>query len=666
MMKHKILFLILCGCLMAMSLRAQYQLTPECYVDIEPNRYVIHFTLPNYTLEDEDGNDHEEGNGECEDEDNCGVFSDIVMDDNIEYDITDVFGYPELPFFSLNLLLPECVSNVVVYMEKSEIDQDYPPHFISPATKGRSINEYGEYTELDDKCFNSEYYNYGESANYPHGFYRDYYAISSVCNLFNSTGVTLSIYPFAYYPEYGYMDVLLDAVFVIEFECGDLITTIDEIQASSEYNALVTQLYFDTFNDMDIVNKTINNGRYLIVAAHRDMEEILMPYVHYKQSQNYETEVIYLDDYGIVGNVGMIKDFVNNRSDFVLLVGNLEDIPPCWGIDDADMPYTDDCYHAFLGRWIVGETRGEYDDLRNIINKTIQTEMGYVNSYSLAALFSGTDTQKRVSKKFYRNIKKIAYKSFDPMGIPYTLYDGRNYSQVQGRAYMTNELQSNPRFFVYRGHGYQDANSSGIASPYWLGSSMVYRLTGAIPTPIGFGFACSLNTYNMNGSFGTKWTSSKSGGGVAFYGATTPSYRSSNDCLAKRVFRTLRKMSNKIENFPLSVWLKLSELNYYLALSTWQRGVQIDKYNLIGDPTLAVYGMNNAGSWAPFHMPKHESSNETNELSIVSVDIFDANGRKIASVPDKSDLDVSLAQKGVYLVKTTYIDGTYSIEKFIK
>ena len=663
-----------------LSLKAQYQLTPECYVDIEPNRYIIHFTLPAYSLEDEDGNDYVEGNGEyAGEDDDCGTFTEIVMGDDVEYDVTDEAGYPELPFFSVNLLLPECASNVNVSLESSAMEQDYPPYYISPATRGSWVNEYGDITELDDECFNSEYYYNGYTNEYPNGFYRDFYSVSNVYSVFNSTGITFSIFPFSYYPEQGYMDVLREAVFIIEFDCGDVLSTIDEIQSNPEYNSIAAQLYFDTFNEIDVVNNTGSNGKYLIVAAHRDMEESIMPYVYYKQSQNYNTEVIYLDDYGAIGNSSFIRDLIYWNDilpypDFVLLVGNLSEIPPCWGYDDADAPYTDDCYHPFLGRWIIGETQdelGEYADLRHIIDKTIQTEIDYVYSYSTASLFSGTDSKRRVSKKFYRNIKRVANKSFSPMGIPYTLYDGRNFSQTMAQSYMINALQSSPRFFIYRGHGYAGSYSSGIASPYWLGSWDVPSFGNGSPTPMGFGFACSLNTYNTDYNFGARWVASDGGGGAAFYSATTPSYRSSNNYLAKRMFKMLRKMTNKLDNFPLSVWLKLGELNYYWSFPTWMRGIQIDKYNLIGDPTLAVYGMDMGGSYAPFHMPRQQNKDVINtdisdDSSIISIEIYDISGKRITSIKDLLQMNNLPLQSGVYVIKTTYNDGTFNTNKIIR
>lgn len=666
-------------CMNVLSVKAQYQITPECYVDIEPNRYVIHFLLPDYNLEDEDGNDYEEGNGEGGEDDDCGIFTEIIMGDDVEYDVTDEAGYPELPFFSVNLLLPECVSNVDVIMESSAIEQDNPPYYISPATRGSWVNEYGDVTELDDECFDLEYYCNGYTSEYPNGFYRDFYSVSNVYSVFNATGITFSIYPFSYFPEQGYMDILREAVFIIDFDCGDVLSTIDEIQSNLEYNSVAAQLYFDTFNEMDVVNNTGSNGNYLVVAAHRDMEESIMPYVYYKQSQNYNIGVIYLDDYGAIGNSSSIHNLIywNDtlpNPDFVLLVGNLSEIPPCWGVDDADAPYTDDCYHPFLGRWIIGKKQdelGKYADLRNIIDKTIQTETNYVHSYSTASLFSGTDSKRRVSKKFFRNIKRVANKSFSPMGIPYTLYDGRNFSQTMAQSYMINALQSLTRFFIYRGHGYVGSYSSGIASPYWLDSSDIQFFNNGSPTPMGFGFACSLNTYNTDYNFGARWVASNGGGGAAFYSATTPSYRSSNNYLAKRMFIMLRKMTNKLDNFPLSVWLKLGELNYYWSFQTRMRGIQIDKYNLIGDPTMAVYGMDIGGGYAPFHMPRQQNKNVisteiSDDSSISSIEVYDISGKRITYIKDLHQMNNLLLQSGVYVIKTTYNDGRFNTNKIIK
>ena len=189
-MKKKQLLLLLLMALMCTEVRvfAQTQITPECDVVIEPDKYIIHFTLPEYWFENDDNS------GEGGLNDSCGIFSEIVMEDDVDYDVTDMAGYPELPFFSLNLLLPECATNINVYMLSSAIEQDYPPYYISPAQKGSWITENGDTIELDEECFNTEYYYGGYTNEYPYGFYRNFYSASNIYSTFNANGITFSIF----------------------------------------------------------------------------------------------------------------------------------------------------------------------------------------------------------------------------------------------------------------------------------------------------------------------------------------------------------------------------------------------------------------------------------------------------------------------------------------
>lgn len=658
-------------CVNVFVLQAQ-QLTPECYVDIEPDRYIIHFVLPPYDLQYEDENDYEAENNYGED-DNCGIFTEIVMGDDIDYDVTDVPGYPQLPFFSLNLLLPECVEDVNVYMEFPVIhNQIYLDYLISPAIKGNWINENGDEVSLDEECYNSEYYNYGHTCDYPDGFCRDFYSTSGIYTVRNTKGITLSIHPFSYYPTQCNMDVLQEAIFVVEFDCGDLITTIDEVDSTDDFDSFVAKLSFDTYNDTEIYPPSYK-GKYLIIASQYSMAEFLDFYVDYKRQQNYETEVIYLDQIGELGNPEFIQhliccDNILDSPDFVLLVGNLNEIPPC-------SPYSDSPYHTLVGRWIVNGDAGYHIELQTAINKTIQSEIGYNYISSSAVLFSGIDSKKRLSKNFYRSIKRMANKSFNPLGIPYTLYDGRN-SNI-GFNSMRQSLQATPSFLVYNGHGTtlmlgNNIVASGISTPYKIlpdgqdAASTVYNhisdLNNGIPFPMGFGFACSLNSYETDESFGAEWVNS-SNGGVALYASTTISYVTPDNILSKRIFKRLRKSTNKIGNFPLGLWLYLGESDYYHAFPTPTRSGQINKYNLIGDPTLYVYGMD--GDAAPFHMPYNKNINNSDEIvDNVRIDIYDISGKLLQTITNEVQ-DINL-QAGIYILQYIDANGNMTTEKIIK
>lgn len=647
--------------------QAQYQITPECYLEIEPNRYIIHFTLPDYTLVNETIEDYEG-------EDICELFSRIEMEDTVSYDMTDEIGYPELPFFSIDLPLPDCATNVEVGIEHSSIDIDYPQYFIEPAKLGSWINEEGEYVGLNEDCYNTEYYSNGYTNEYPEGFYRNFYSTSEAYSVSGYNGFTLSIHPFSYRPEEGnVIYVLREVTFVVEVGCGNLLSTISDIQSGTSQNAVIAQLYYDNFADSNAdINSGTNfgaRGKYLILAANRNMEEYLTPYMYHKRSQNYNVGIIYLDEYGALGNRDAIKELIDTNdslvnSDYVLLVGTLEDIPASKGWNSMDHPYSDEDYHDYIGRWIVSPNpQGYYTDLELIVDKTIQTEADYVARSSTAALFSGKDSKRIISKHFFKHNKRLAKKSFYKMGIPYTLYDGRDYNQNQANNKMVTAINNHTRFLIYNGHG----NKFFIGDPYYLYATNIAGLTNTSPCPMGFGFACLLNSYTTNAHFGAKWVAN-TGGGVTFYGSTVNTGISSDNFLSNKIFKQLKKLTTKIHNFPISWWIEIAETKYYRALSTSTRRKQIEKYNLIGDPTLFIYGLDEDGNAAPFHLTKKDNFNEQsidsiNDL-IISMELYDINGQKLSINTNNQVLDE--LPSGVYIIRIQYNDGTCNIQKIIK
>ena len=674
-------FLFILGMFCAVSqvsAQTQITITQGCYVTMEPNRYIVHFSLPDYWYQDEDGNDYEEGDGDGGDDDGCGTFSEIVMGNNAEYDVTDIPGYPALPFLSMDLLLPECAENIIVTSMAGVTTYDNPPHYISPAFMGSEVDENGDVIEeLDEDCYNIEYYTSGATNDFPYGFYNhESYTVSDIYTESGYKGFTFSIFPFSYHPENGQMEVLREMQFIIEFDCGDLDNTIAEIQETATVDATAAQLYFDTFNGMDIVphTSTGENGSYLIIASHRDMEGSLSQYVQYKQSQNFNTEVIYLDDFGALGDRMMIELLIKfnvllPNPDYVLLVGSLNDIPPYSGTGTGAHPFTDDGYHPRLGRWIISDIynySGHYPDIDNIINKTIDTEQAYVNTLSTAALFSGKDNKKRRSKFFFNDLKKIANASFSDMGILYTLCNGRTIpNESSAQTYMRNAIQNHPRFFIYSGHGYD----LGISVPYNINTSNIGFLSYQSPFAMGFGFACHLNSYTLDENFGARWVAAPNIGGVTFYGSTITTYFYPDRYLSKKIFTQLRKITNKMANFPISLWLRTGESKYYNALKVVWRRRQVKKYNLIGDPTLAVYGMDNSGTYAPFHAPERETiANKAtgNELSVAKKEIYDISGKKITGIDGSVGIETLPLQPGVYVVKTIFMDGSFETNKIIK
>lgn len=639
-------------------------LHPEYTLSVDGNRYIIDFVMPEYRIMREDSLDAAEerhfGPWVSMKEDDCPVFD--IIDVRADCDYTDITSYPELPFFSIDLLIPRNAESVKVQFLPNDMEEVFLNRYIQPAV-----------SELDSEedCFNFQYYKNGADSAYPNGFYRRYYELSDIYTLDAWRGVTLSIFPFAYYPDAYTAKVLKTGRFVIEFDKGDLTKEISDVLQYSDLTATMAKLTFNTFDD-DAV-KLDERPSYLIVAAQEAMASCLQPYVNYKIGQGFNAQVVYLDQYGkLKCNGDVMKDFINKNNgvcsnpDYVLLVGDLKDIPPYSGKNIDTDPYTDDPYHPRISRWIVKEKDGRFPDLTAIITKTMDTEYKYTQSNSSAALFSGIDKEKKgFSRRMFKSIKYTARQSFAKMQVPYTLYDGRsvavNFNSVK------SALQANPRFFVYSGHGAGDPNPR-IADPYNIYATSaptnILALQNTVPFPMGFGFACELNTYLINESFGASWVS-KECGGVSFYGSTTISYSASNYYLCRRMFITLKQLTSRLRNFPVSVWIQTAETKYKNALCTETRKRQALRYSLIGDPTLYVYGCKEDGAVAPFHSPRREVLEETESVvAREEILVFDVMGRLLYQ-GDKSDSDLSLPS-GLYIVQHITDTNTSSEIKYIQ
>lgn len=641
-------------------------LHPEYTLSIDSNRYIIDFVMPDYKIMREYSLDSvEEAHfgpwREMKEDDNCPLFD--VIDVNADCDYTDVTSYPELPFFSIDLLIPHATENIRVTFHPTQIAHEHFNHYVQPVIIGNDSNK---------TCFNSQYYTCGYDDAYPNGFYRNFYTQSDIYTYEHRKGITLSIFPFSYYPHHNEAEVLKSGRFIIEFDRGDLITEITDILNSNNTSTISVQLLFNTFDDHYVDLTKYQSPSYLIVAARTDMASHLKPYVDYKKGQGYDTHIIYLEQYGKLSCNGMeLTDFINaneicTNPDYVLLVGDTKDIPPFMGcIIDTD-PYTDDPYHPHLGRWIVKNKDWKYPSLDTIVTKTLESEYNYTQFNSYATLFSGVDDKKAISRRFFRIIKYLARNSFAKMSVPYTLYDGR--SAAVNFNSMQSALQAHPRFFIYNGHG-SGYPSPRLSKPYYLMPTMynsiysISSLHNTVPFPMGFGFACSLNTYEVDDSFGANWVS-EGCGGVSFYGSTTISYLFSNYCLSRRLFITLKQLTIRSANFPISLWIEVAETKYKNALNTNTRITQANRYNLIGDPTLYVYGCDYKGDIAPFHSPKKnfykDNFNNEKEWNMM---IFDVMGRLFYQ--GKSTTDIQLPS-GLYIVQYTTEDSTRSEIKYIQ
>lgn len=625
-------------------------------ITVSEERYIIDFNLPDYEIEDIDVIE----GGYPDVFSQYGSFHSINIVGTEEYDKTDEIGYPELPFFSIELLLPSNLTNMHTHLEYYDMTETDVSHYIAPAIKGNMLQttENEEYTIVErDEDYCAIVYPAIECTD-------NIYSLSEPYNIFSSTGVTLSVHPFIYEPNSNRLQIVERGRIIIEFDGEPLSSAINRIRDTQTFKSAFAMEFFKEFPWVDFPGERYHPS-FLIVAATSDIQQSIQPFVEYKSDCGYNVKTICLEDYGALGQPNNIYSLIQGKNpDYVLLVGNLEQIPAFAGSSRFYHPYSDDGYHSLTGRWIVTDSR----QVETVIDKTIAAEQNLSFSGSAIALLSGTGNGECA---FYRTIETIVNDAISGIGIDYTIYDGRNGADFSS----FQEATLHSSIVLYRGHGGiitcgNDICGSFIPSPYMITSYPLqnYMALDALGNdspafPIGLGIACSLNTYATDNNIGSRWVNSTCGG-VAFYAATTESARANNNNLTKRMFNVLKEKSAITKGITLSNWLHTAEIKYYQAFSTLSRCAEIAKYNLIGDPTFKVYGRSTAG-----YSPRRPNcqSEKSDTQSIVRFEVLSINGQIIMqggedSLLGKNDICQGLPN-GVYLIKYYFANGCITTDK---
>lgn len=629
--------------------------TPTYQITVSDNQYIIDFSLPPYEINDIDIE------GEYPDIfHQYGQFHSIEVEaDN--YDVTDNIGYPELPFFPIELLLPSNSSNLRIHLEYSSIDEVELSHYIAPAIKGNTLQmtEDGEYTEIEqDEDYCAEIYQTIEQTD---GFY----LLSEPYDVFGTRGATLSMLPFVYHPNHNRLEVLEEGRLVIEFDGEPLSSSINRIKDMETFKSAIAMQYFEKFPWPDIPDGGRYLPRFLIVAATQDMQQELQTFVEYKDDCGYNVSLEFLEDYGALGDPNAIHSLINDKDpDYVLLIGSLEQIPPHHGSNRYYNPYSDNGYYDIIGRWIVTDN----EQIETIITKTINAEQHLSFSNSAIALLSGTGMGEN---KVYRNIKTIASDFLSTMGVPYTIYDGR---ENEMDFYDFQEAAQSSSIILYRGHGgiIADDNDrvygSYIASPYMassypaVGCETIDALENDNSFPIGLGIACLLNTYRTDNNFGAAWVRNEHGG-VAFYGSTTVSTRDHNNNLTRKIFEVLKdKTTNNHKNLTIGHLLHTGEMKYLRAFFTPERYAATARYTLIGDPTFRIYGRA-----SNFYSSRHRTTPRYRTDLVTNFEILSINGQIVmqGNYPIDTKTIKMLIPCGIYIVKYYQSDGECIIDKII-
>lgn len=573
-MKNYILYILLCWFVLFPINAQEVSSVVDCTTN--SNSFLINFTLPSYNIID------------------STLIDDLGISKTYSYvnigsdfgQIEDV-GYPCLPQYSIMLHIPNDATSFNVDISNKQVMRLYLDKDILP-TQESFENENNKPITMNNNYYDSD-----------GSLYAFDYRLFTVNKYIGASGAVLIINPFKYNPNANYIDVMNSCNITITYGGSSAVNLENTTLSSNTVRSTQIQKTFINYNSILNSNLALpQRGRYLIITD-PSYESTITYFANYKRNIGYDVRVINTNITGTTpSNIKAYLQTAYNdeltRPDFVLLVGDVNQIPPSSGeCDNGNNPLTDNgyswldgandfCPDIYLGRFPVNNQA----ELRNIIHKSIYMEMNLHNIAFKAVLFSGGGNG---DSQFANTNRWVVDHIMSPLNIPYETYYGN--LGATGQDYI-NALNGSSTLFIYRGHGGNYSNSHGgyIPNPYNISGTYVKNFLNNAVFPFGFAFACSLNNYGYPGlSFGEASTTS-SNGSVTFFGSTTVSLRSSNNKSEKEIFKQMKILGN----VPISSLINSGMNAYYwkfLGLETSMKQNQIKKYILFGDPSLYLYGI---------------------------------------------------------------------------
>lgn len=681
----KFLFLLIAGLnVLSVQIFASKHIQINEYVSlsIEGDEYIVEYTSPYFELREKEitAKNEKQLFSQVVYGDNKEVFSQIFDngDENIEnagdfFDYTEEYGAPEIPFFSLDLHVPNNTSIETSVIETSYFDMknDTVSSIIQPFCipyKYIPSQVFEEDVEADKIQFDETIYN--------EDVFNPQYRISEVEGFMGSEGVTFTFYPLIYHPIDNTIIPIAYAKYRIKLNSSISIEDLMDITINDDNNAYELTHFYDNYKNIPQKSlATLSAGHYMIITTNKYVAT-LGTFINHKSTLGYQiTTKRFAEGTSAVTIRNFLRKWYRmygSYPKFTLIVGNYDDIPFSYGvIGDADNPPTDIYYaclekeeigtetnfkpETIVGRWPVRNST----ELTSVINKTKAFD-NLTNITRRFSLFSGTgDGENSFASDITSAYNKIRTTPYSTS----VMYDGRNgFTHTE----IINEFLSyNDLLFVYRGHG----GSTLLGSPY------TYISTSYIPSHQAYftiGLACQLN-WPADYKFGNKWINNGDRA-CGIYASTTNSNRSSNSYLSKHLFSYY---TDQATNLSWGEWMSGGAAKYYSALSTSARKKETKKYLILGDPSLYLYGFDSTTRTPkPYQMRSNienanDISNIINSISgenIENVDIYDITGHLLTTTLWNNNIDISAnfskiiaeLQSGTYIISVKTSQMMYS------
>lgn len=546
------------------------------------NDYVeIEFTLPNFVLQDTILPSIYETNEKFQ-------WIHVL---NEEFGIVDSAGMPMLPKFTFNINLPSNAYDITLHLSDSNVGKINLNHRIMPYQR-----DFG--TSDEDIEPNGIFFSYNEFFySSPDCFPRGKIHSSSTYQIREKKGVGITVFPFKYTPELSELEVTYKAKLIISYRRNGIIT-------NTHSSAVFEDVYQDVFKNYEPPTKINSGANYLIISPPKYRRH-LEPFVNYKQSIGFTIDVETTN-----GNTSeLIKkiiqsryDDISLRPDYILLVGDANDIPPAEGNssgNDVDSPVTDFPYvqlegddfmpDAFIGRWPVSNDT----ELKNIIRKTIYMEMNMQQLEKNALFIAGDDDswwpKCAIMRQYFESAHEYAIEeTFEPEGYS---------CEMRYQPYLNtviNKMAWNPVLLAYSGHGsftsmgplYNEDDNVSFITQDVLGTLFENEVF-----PMVFSFACKTGNYayTENINIAESWIRATKGG-VSYLGSSVSTLNTSDKVIEKKIFGEAFFDTGK-RSLAKVIALGMRRYRDFFWTTSGHSERYTKSYNLLGDPSFLVRGL---------------------------------------------------------------------------
>ena len=514
-----------------------------------------------------------------------GFFETEIMENGIVYkrisfinslSTSPDIGKPEIPAITGNIAVPEnAILRCEVIAEETITKKGYNLYPLQEPTTDSEENT----SFIIDHAF------YLNNIEYPA-------VIASISDLKIWRDITLTnlrVYPFQYNPAKKELTIHKKMRIMINIQANN---KNNKISVPERYSNMYKKA---VLND-DWIDGQIDDGiiHYLTIA-YDDYINAAQPLMSWYHKKGVDIDVVPISEIG--SSPAVIKSYIEDhynmyQTDYVLLVGDIAQIPAYEYIVDPYHSYVSDAWYSFIdGDDVYAElaigriSANSASKVSDIISKILTYQKdpplsNWINKSCLAAHCYKYYNQPPTYSSCKRDICTKSYSVFNP--IMDTIMGAL---PGHGNTSVTNAINSGRNFVNYRGHGSRTSWSSWTYEiPHSWTTTEIYNLANGNKMPVVFNICCYNGDIHYDGEcICESWVRKYPGGGVAALGASYESYTLENHEYDKEIYNAF---------CDGTIW-RIGNISNYAAAQIINMGQYAEEnvtmYLWVGDPMTEIW-----------------------------------------------------------------------------